>query len=95
MISGMVAETIVVGDEVWLCVFDPTAICDSTGVWVTRTLMSLCISPGDTVRWQDHNLYWNPAGSESKDIRLSRIRGRPEERPEEITVEALSRRMGG
>lgn len=83
MIGGIVTETIVLPDKVWVdCVESQERCNDKCAIYVERNENSLKIKPGDSFWWQSGSAMWTPfenkgkAGNKSHidyDIRIPRI----------------------
>lgn len=59
MIGGIVVETVIVGDRVWInCEEERSS--SQCAIYVKNTAKARCVSPGDTVWWQGVRALWTP-----------------------------------
>jgi hypothetical protein len=78
MVGGIVTQTIVLADKVWVDCEEPDSPSKSA-IYVERNATSERIQPGDTVWWQGGYAMWTPYGTNGTrcgkdyDIKIRRI----------------------
>lgn len=85
MVGGIVCETIILSNRVWVNCRDREYECECA-IYVPRSNESLTISEGDRFWWQGGCAYWTPYNCNDKaigpeDIELKKISGSGVDKP--------------
>lgn len=75
MVGGIVVETIVLDDRVWIEVEEAgsSSAGQRCALHVERTAPAECVSEGDSLWWQGTAAYWTPSTRSFTDFKLKRI----------------------
>jgi len=61
MIGGIVTETVVLRDRVWVNCTEEHSSSSTCAIYVENTPKARCVSPGDKLWWQGSRAMWTPS----------------------------------